>query len=99
MFGIGNRISFYICKDFLLTTMLDLKPDVLSDTEKYIQLRFTKKKRTITLTMKQVSGKIQIEVDDTDYLLHIKTESFKKEEDVQMHILNVHKQIYTAIRG
>lgn len=98
MFGIGRGISFYICKDFLFTTMFDLKPEVLSETERYIQLRFVKKKRTIILTMKQVSGKIQIEVDDTDYLLHIKTKTFKKEEDVQMHILNIHKQIYNAIR-
>lgn len=98
MFGIGRGISFYICKDFLLTTMQNIKPEVTVDSEKQIQLTMRKRKRVIKINMRLISGKIQIDVDDTDYLLHIKTKTFKREEDVQLHILNIHKQICDAMR-
>lgn len=98
MFGLNKNISFYMCKDFLISTMMFLKPNSVENTETTVVIKIVRRKRIITISAKLVSGKIKIEVDDTDYLIHIPTKTFKKNEDAQLHILDIKQVISDNLR-
>ena len=98
MFGMNKHMLFCVCKDFMVQNLFEFRPEVVEDTEKTLKLKIVRRKRVITVTLKLLSGKIQLDVDDTDYLIHIPTKTFKKDTEAQLHILNIKKAISDNLR-
>lgn len=84
----GKSISFYECKDYLVTQSRFLKPEVTHESDSFVELLVVRNKRRVSISITKVSNTIKVDVTDSYYLIHIPQETFKNITKYKQFIIN-----------
>lgn len=90
----GSKISFYECKDYLLTQFKLFDPKIYSETENSLSIKLFYRSRVVTITIHQVAkGKVYLDVEDSYFILRIPRGEFKKFDDYKQAVITIQSKI------
>ena len=90
----GSKISFYECKDYLITQFKLFDLEIYSETENSLSIKLFCRSRVVTITIHQVAkGKVYLDVEDSYFILRIPRGEFKKFDDYKQAIINIQSKI------